>query len=50
MNGVIAEKAITTVLNQEFENGRLKRRIAVDGMIDRSIINLLGGEKTTQSA
>jgi len=41
MNGVIAEKAIPTVINQEFENGRLKRRITVEEMIDRSFIKAL---------
>jgi NitT/TauT family transport system substrate-binding protein len=44
MNGVIAEKAIPTVIDQEFENGRLKRRITADEMIDRTFINLLGGK------
>ena len=44
MNGVIAEKTIPTVIDQEFENGRLKRRITVDEMIDRTFINMLGGK------
>lgn len=44
MNGVIAEKAIPTVIDQEFENGRLKRRLTVDEMIDRTFINMLGGK------
>ena len=44
LNGVIAEKAIPTVIDQEFENGRLKRRITVDEMIDRSFISLLGNK------
>ena len=44
MNGVIAEKAIPTVIDQEFENGRLKRRITADEMIDRTFINLLGSK------
>ena len=44
LNGVIAEKVIPTVIDQEFENGRLKRRITVDEMIDRSFINMLGGK------
>jgi NitT/TauT family transport system substrate-binding protein len=41
LNGTIAEKAIPTVIDQEFENGRLKRRITVDEMIDRSFIKAL---------
>jgi NitT/TauT family transport system substrate-binding protein len=41
MNGVIAEKAIPTVIDQEFENGRLKRRITAEEMIDRTFINAL---------
>jgi NitT/TauT family transport system substrate-binding protein len=44
MNGVIAEKTIPTVIDQEFENGRLKRRLTVDEMIDRTFISLLGGK------
>ena len=44
LNGVIAEKVIPTVIDQEFENGRLKRRITVDEMIDRSFISMLGGK------
>ena len=41
LNGVIAEKVIPTVIDQEFENGRLKRRITVDEMIDRSFMKAL---------
>jgi NitT/TauT family transport system substrate-binding protein len=41
LNGTIAEKAIPTVIDQEFENGRLKRRITVDEKIDRSFIKAL---------
>jgi NitT/TauT family transport system substrate-binding protein len=44
MNGVIAEKTIPTVIDQEFENGRLKRRLTVDELIDRTFISLLGGK------
>ncbi len=43
LNGVIAEKVIPTVIDQEFENGRLKRRITVEETIDRTFINLLAG-------
>ena len=41
LNGAIAEKVIPTVIDQEFENGRLKRRISVDDMIDRSFMKAL---------
>lgn len=44
LNGIIAEKVIPTVIDQEFENGRLKRRITVEEMIDRSFISMLGGK------
>jgi len=42
LNGQIAEKAITTVIEQEFEGGRLKKKVTVEDMIDRSFISLLG--------
>jgi len=41
LNGAIAEKVIPTVIDQEFENGRLKRRITVEEMIDRSFMKAL---------
>jgi NitT/TauT family transport system substrate-binding protein len=41
LNGVIADKVIPTVIDQEFENGRLKRRITVEEMIDRSFMKAL---------
>jgi NitT/TauT family transport system substrate-binding protein len=44
LNGAIAEKAISTVIDQEFENGRLKRKITVEEMIDRTFISMLGGK------
>lgn len=44
MNGQIAEKAIPVVIDQEFEGGRIKRKIALDELIDRSFINSLGGK------
>jgi NitT/TauT family transport system substrate-binding protein len=43
-NGVIAEKPIQTVIDQEFENGRLKRKVTLAEMIDRSFISMLGGK------
>jgi NitT/TauT family transport system substrate-binding protein len=44
VNGKIAEKPITTVIDQEFENGRIKRKITVDELLDRSYINAVGGK------
>ncbi|MGH7769555.1 MAG: ABC transporter substrate-binding protein [Candidatus Binatia bacterium] len=44
VNGKIAEKAIPVVIDQEFEGGRLRRKITVDEMIDRSYIQTLGGK------
>jgi NitT/TauT family transport system substrate-binding protein len=44
VNGKIAEKAISVVIEQEFENGRIKRKISVDELLDRSLINLVGGK------
>lgn len=44
VNGKIAEKPIPVVIEQEFENGRIKRKIGLDEIIDRSFLNLLGGK------
>ncbi len=43
-NGKIAEKAIPVVIEQEFEAGRIKKKITVDDLVDRSFINMLGGK------
>ncbi len=42
INGHIAEKAIPTVIDEEFRTGRIKKKLTVDDMVDRSFINLLG--------
>ena len=42
LNGQIAEKVIPLVIEQEFESGRIKKKITVDDMVDRSFISLLG--------
>ena len=42
VDGQIAEKAIPVVIEQEFENGRIKRKISLDELIDRSFITTLG--------
>jgi NitT/TauT family transport system substrate-binding protein len=44
LNGAIAEKPIPVVIEQEFENGRIKKKITVDELIDRSFINSMGGK------
>ena len=42
LTGQIAEKVIPTVIEQEFENGRLKKKVTVDDMIDRSFMKTAG--------
>jgi hypothetical protein len=44
LNGKIADKSIPVVIDQEFEAGRIKRKITLDELIDRSFINQLGGK------
>jgi NitT/TauT family transport system substrate-binding protein len=44
VNGKIAEKAIPLVIDQEFESGRIKRKITLDEMIDRTYIQAIGGK------
>ncbi len=41
-NGQIAEKVIPTVVEQELEAGRLKKKLTVEDMIDRSFISSMG--------
>lgn len=43
VNGKIAERPIPAVIEQEFEAGRIKKKVTVDDMIDRSFMNLPGG-------
>jgi NitT/TauT family transport system substrate-binding protein len=42
LNGQIAEKVIPTVIEQEYETGRIKKKLTLEDMIDRSFINTLG--------
>lgn len=42
LDGKIAEKGIATVADQEFETGRIKRKITLDEMVDRSFMTLFG--------
>jgi NitT/TauT family transport system substrate-binding protein len=41
VDGKIAEKGIALVIEQEFETGRIKKKIPLDDMIDRSFMALL---------
>jgi NitT/TauT family transport system substrate-binding protein len=43
-NGQIAEKAIPTVIDEEFHTGRIKKKLTLEDMIDRSFISILGGK------
>jgi ABC-type nitrate/sulfonate/bicarbonate transport system substrate-binding protein len=42
LNGQIAEKVIPVVIEQEYEHGRIKKKVTLDDMIDRSFIKALG--------
>jgi NitT/TauT family transport system substrate-binding protein len=44
LNGEIAEKVIPLVIEQELQSGRIKKKITVADMIDRSFISSLGGK------
>jgi NitT/TauT family transport system substrate-binding protein len=43
INGQIAEKAIPVVIDEEFQTGRIKKKVTLDDMVDRSFIKMLGG-------
>ena len=42
LNGQIAEKAIPAVIEQEFESGRLQKKVTVEDIMDRSFMKALG--------
>jgi len=44
LNGQIAEKAIPTVIDEEFRTGRIKKKLTVEDMVDRSFISSIGGK------
>ncbi len=44
IDGSISERSIPVVVEEEFEAGRLKRKITVDEIIDRSFMSMLGGK------
>ncbi|HLN87311.1 MAG TPA: ABC transporter substrate-binding protein [Candidatus Limnocylindrales bacterium] len=42
LNGQIAEKIIPTVIDEEFQTGRIKKKLTLEDMVDRSFIKALG--------
>jgi NitT/TauT family transport system substrate-binding protein len=44
VNGQIAEKAIPVVIDEEFRTGRIKKKLTVEDMMDRSFISVIGGK------
>jgi NitT/TauT family transport system substrate-binding protein len=42
LNGQIAEKVIPTVIEEEFQTGRIKKKVTLEEMVDRSFIKALG--------
>lgn len=42
LNGQIAEKVIPVVIEQEYETGRIKKKITLEDLIDRSFISSFG--------
>ncbi|HZD40909.1 MAG TPA: ABC transporter substrate-binding protein [Terriglobales bacterium] len=44
VNGQIAEKVIPVVIEEEFRTGRIKKKLTLEDMVDRSFISMLGGK------
>ncbi len=44
LNGQIAEKVIPVVIEEEFQAGRIKKKVTLDDMIDRSFIQGIRGK------
>ena len=44
VNGEIAERPVPQVIQEEFEAGRIKRKFAIEELIDRSFMKALGGK------
>jgi NitT/TauT family transport system substrate-binding protein len=42
LNGQIAEKVIPAVIEEEFQAGRIKKKVTVEDMVDRSFVKALG--------
>jgi NitT/TauT family transport system substrate-binding protein len=45
LNGQIAEKVIPVVIEEEFQTGRLKKKVTLEDMVDRSFMKALGRQK-----
>jgi len=44
VNGQIAEKAIPTVIDEEFRTARIKKKLTIEDMVDRSFMSMIGGK------
>jgi NitT/TauT family transport system substrate-binding protein len=44
LNGQIAEKAIPVVIEEELRTGRIKKKLTLEDMVDRSFIKMIGGK------
>jgi NitT/TauT family transport system substrate-binding protein len=44
LNGQIAEKVIPVVIEQEFESGRIKKKLTLEDMMDRSFMSMPRGK------
>jgi ABC-type nitrate/sulfonate/bicarbonate transport system substrate-binding protein len=44
LNGQILEKVIPAVIEEEFQTGRIKKKLTVEDLVDRSFIKMLGGK------
>lgn len=44
VDGKIAEKPISVVIDHEYKAGKIKKKITLDDLVDRSFINLVGGK------
>jgi NitT/TauT family transport system substrate-binding protein len=44
VDGRIVEKGISVVIDQEFETGRIKKKITLDELVDRSFMKALAGK------
>src|SRR5262245_30190614 len=42
LNGQITEKIIPTVIEEEFQSGRIKKKVTLEDMVERSFIKTLG--------
>lgn len=42
LDGKIAEKGMALVIEQEFETGRIKKKLSLEDVVDRSYMDQLG--------